>query len=63
MKTKKEMNMITSSTMAIVPLGPLAILLPAGDVLIGLLVLAALVALACMEVRQGTETGMPRDQV
>jgi len=55
--------MITSSTMAIVPLGPLAILLPTGDVLIGLLVLAALVALACMEVRQGTETGMPRDQV
>ncbi|MGK0236922.1 MAG: hypothetical protein ACI92G_000378 [Candidatus Pelagisphaera sp.] len=63
MKTKKEMNLITSSTMAIVPLGLLAILRPAGDVLIGLLVLAALVALACMEFRQGTATGAPRDQV
>ena len=48
--------------MALVPFGPLALLLPSGEVAIGILVAAALTALGYMELRQGAAINMPRRQ-
>ena len=48
--------------MALVPLGPLALLLPAGEIVIGVLVSVALVALGYMELRHGAATHLPKRQ-
>lgn len=62
MKTKITSNLIASITMALVPLGPLALLLPAGEVAIGILVAAVLASLGYMELRNGAAAKLPRRQ-
>ena len=62
MKTKMTSNLATSITMALVPFGPLALFLPAGEVVMGLLVIAALGALGFMEFQQGSSDQKPRRQ-
>lgn len=56
MNIKDKNNLITSITIALVPVGPLSFLLPAGAVVTGFLVVAALAGLAYMECRQTSGT-------
>ncbi len=62
MKTKSISNLIASITLALVPIGPLSLLLPAGEIIAGVLVLAGLAGLGLMELRQGAAVNLPTRQ-
>ena len=59
MTTKNKSNLIASIILAMVPIGPLALLFPVGDVVAGILVIAALITLGVMEVRQSANRILP----
>lgn len=62
MKTKIKSNLIASVILALVPMVPLAFLLPEGEAVIGALVVLALTSLGYMELRNGAAAQMPRRQ-
>ncbi|MEM9161376.1 MAG: hypothetical protein AAGB46_20205 [Verrucomicrobiota bacterium] len=59
MNTRNKSNIIASIILALVPIGPLALLYPAGDVVAGVVVIAALITLGVMEVRQSANRILP----
>ena len=59
MNTRTKSNIIASIILALVPIGPLALLYPAGDVVAGVVVIAALITLGVMEVRQSANRILP----
>ena len=60
MNTKTKSNLIASIILAIVPFGPLALLLPAGEVVASVIVIAALLGLGAMELKQGAYARLPK---
>ena len=59
MNTRNKSNLIAAIILALVPIGPLALLYPAGDVVAGVVVIAALITLGVMEVRQSANRILP----
>jgi len=60
MNTQNKSNLIATIVLALAPFAPLALLLPAGgDIVAGLLVVAALAGLGVMELRLGAYEPLP----
>ncbi|MCH6257319.1 hypothetical protein MLD52_12235 [Puniceicoccaceae bacterium K14] len=61
MKTQIKSNKIASIILAAAPIVPIALLLPTGEVVAGLVV-AALAGLGYLELKDGAAAAMPRRQ-